>query len=310
MGYLKGRSRIFNEAWPQNSNLFKAPAEADVAVLKYRVDAAPVAVVLLVFAAQLWACTLPFWWSVVAAVGLVFFCGAVVAFQHHHNHAPTFHQRPLNEMLDLIMGLQSGITAYAWTLHHNIGHHGNFLEQNPGSGKRPVDASAWTRPDGACMNRWEYVWTNRLKMHAECMQVAKKAKRIGRLYARFRYLSWVVTAGLVALFGWQAVVIFVLLPQVMVLLTFEATNDHHSGLYTDEMMEASRNITSRLYNITRFNLGYHTAHHLKAGVHWSRLPALHAELAPAIPVVLIDDADGALSGLLMGIFRAKPKQVT
>ena len=198
-----------------------------MAVLKYRVDAAPVAVVLLVFAAYGRAhCRFGgrSWrrWD-------WFFCGAVVAFQHHHNHAPTFHQRPLNEMLDLIMGLQSGITAYAWTLHHNIGHHGNFLEQNPGSGKRPVDASAWTRPDGSCMNRWEYVWVNRLKMHAECMQVAKKAKRVGRLYTRFRYLSWGVTAGLVAGFGWQAVVIFVLLPQLMVLLTFEATYDHILG---------------------------------------------------------------------------------
>ena len=116
-------------------------------MLKVRIDAVPVAVVFLVFCLQLWACTLPLAWTAVMAVVLIFLCGSVVSFQHHHNHCPTFHQRYLNETLDLIMGLQSGITAYSWVLHHNIGHHGNFLEQYPGTGNGPVDASAWTRKE-------------------------------------------------------------------------------------------------------------------------------------------------------------------
>ena len=280
-----------------------------MSVLKVRVDAVPVSVVILVFFLQLWACTLPLGWAAAMAVVLVFFCGSVVSFQHHHNHCTTFHQRYLNEALDLIMGLQSGITAYSWVLHHNIGHHGNFLEQHPGSGKQPIDASAWTREDGSCMGRWEYVWFNRLRMHSGCMKVAKKAKKIGRLYRRFRILSWIVTAALIAVFGWQALLIFVVLPQVMSLLTFEATYDHHSGLYTDEPMEGSRNITSRMYNLTRFNLGYHTAHHLKPGVHWSRLPELHEELKHNIPPALIEGDDGLFGSLLKSVFRPKPSTV-
>jgi beta-carotene hydroxylase len=278
-----------------------------VSVLKVRVDAVPVSVVFLVFCLQVWACTLPLGWTAVMAVVLMFFCGSVVSFQHHHNHCPTFHQRTLNETLDLIMGLQSGITAYSWVLHHNIGHHGNFLEQNPGTGNGPVDASAWTREDGSCMGRWEYVWVNRLRMHSGCMKVAVKAKKIGRLYRKFRFISWVLTAAMFALFGWQALLIFIVLPQVMSLLTFEATYDHHSGLYTEEPMDGSRNITSRMYNLTRFNLGYHTAHHLKPGVHWSRLPGLHAELEPHIPPALIEGDNGAISSLLKSVFRPKPR---
>jgi beta-carotene hydroxylase len=280
--------------------------ECLVSLLKVRADLTPVVFVLCLFCAQLWACTLPPIWSPLAALISLFFSGSVIAFQHHHNHCPVFHSRRLNGAIDLIMGFQSGITAYAWVLHHNIGHHGNFLEQHPGSGRRPVDASAWTRKDGSCMRRWEYVWVNRLRMHAECMQVAVKAKKIGRLYQNYRIASWLITAGLVAVFGWSAVVLFVVLPQIMVLLTIEATYDHHAGLYTDDEMEASRNITSSFYNMVRFNLGYHTVHHLKPGVHWSRLPALHEELAPQIPPELIDGDDGFLSSVLKGVFRSKP----
>ena len=139
------------------------------------------------------------------------------------------------------------------------------------------------------------------------MEVAAKAKKIGRLYRRFRIVSWVITAALVAVFGWQGVLIFVVLPQVMALLTFEATYDHHSGLYTEDPMEGSRNITSRFYNLARFNLGYHTAHHLKPGVHWTRLPELHAELEPRIPAALIAGDDGMFASLLKGIFRPRSR---
>ena len=278
-----------------------------MSLLKVRIDAVPVTVVLVLFVAQLWACTLAPIWSPVAALGLLFFSGSVISFQHHHNHCPTFHNRHLNGAIDLIMGLQSGITAYAWVLHHNIGHHGNFLEQYPASEGRTVDASAWTRMDGSCMGRWEYVWVNRCRMHSGCMKVAVKAKKVGRLYRNYRYASWVVTAALIATFGWSAVVIFVVLPQIMAMMTFEATYDHHAGLYADDPMEASRNITSGTYNLMRFNLGYHTAHHLKPGVHWSRLPALHAELAPRIPPELIESDDGLISSVLKGVFRTKPR---
>jgi fatty acid desaturase len=38
------------------------------------------------------------------------------------------------------------------------------------------------------------------------------------------------------------------------------------------------------------NLGYHTAHHYKQGVHWSKLPALHEKIKDKIPDNLIKAA--------------------
>ena len=36
------------------------------------------------------------------------------------------------------------------------------------------------------------------------------------------------------------------------------------------------------YNILTCSLGYHTAHHMKMGLHWSKLPEYHAKIADKI----------------------------
>ena len=39
----------------------------------------------------------------------------------------------------------------------------------------------------------------------------------------------------------------------------------------------------RSYNVLTGNLGYHTAHHVKPKLHWSKLPEFHASIADRIP---------------------------
>ena len=90
----------------------------------------------------------------------------------------------------------------------------------------------------------------------------------------------------------------------MVLLVFEATYDHHSGLFTDDKYEASRNILGSFYNFSRLNLGYHTAHHIKPGLHWSELPKYHASIEKHIPEALIDDDESFVQSFLKTIFAA------
>ncbi|MDP6506595.1 MAG: fatty acid desaturase, partial [Planctomycetota bacterium] len=76
----------------------------------------------------------------------------ICAFNHHHQHLPTFRQVFLNRLLELIYGFQTGVTSHAWFLHHVVGHHRNYLNQD-------LDESAWKRKDGTKMGTVEYSGT-------------------------------------------------------------------------------------------------------------------------------------------------------
>ena len=269
-------------------------------------DVLPICVTGLVFSLQLTGMFLSPIWATVLAIGLLFFCGTTAAFQHHHGHCTVFQNKRSNEILDSLMSFQTGITPYAWVLHHNIGHHGNYMNQYPKQDDKTLDASNWSRDDGSVMKRWEYVWYNRVRMHSRCSEVGRKAKKIFTKYIRFRRMHFMSLILLLSLGFWfngisgllSAFILFGCIPQFMVLMVFEATYDHHSGLFTDNKYEASRNTIGYLFNFFRLNLGYHTAHHIKPGLHWSELPKYHASIEKEIPESLIDRNESFIQFLI------------
>jgi fatty acid desaturase len=114
--------------------------------------------------------------------------------------------------------------------------------------------------------------------------------RVGRRYPRpFRYFLWMKLPlyGLVGVALWLQplnTVLVVLVPGLLTLVhTIWATYEHHAGCGTHSHLEASVNRTNPLYNRLTGNLGYHTAHHMRPGLHWSLLPKLHAEIAHELP---------------------------
>ena len=284
--------------------------------LKKTKDLWPVVITFFVFALQLTALFVPLLWSIILIFIVLYCCGTTAAFQHHHGHCAVFKKKKLNQILDSVMSLQSGITPYAWVLHHNIGHHGNYMNQYPQQEHETIDASNWTREDGSVMSRWEYVWFNRTRMHNRCSDIGQKAQKIFTQYVLFRKIHFVVIAALLGLGFWAgawlglltSLILFIGIPQLMVLFVFETTYDHHSGLFTDDKHEASRNILGTFYNISRLNLGYHTAHHIKPGLHWSDLPEYHSSIEAKIPKELIDDDYTFWGSIGKTIFSAKAKK--
>ena len=200
----------------------------------------------------------------------------ICAWNHHHQHVHTFKQTILNRMLEFVYTLHTGITTNVWVLHHNLGHHLNYLDQEK-------DESAWMRKDGTKMGMIEYTLTIAITGYVRALRVAKKHPKYKPALIR---ASFVITAFLAVLtyFHWyNALFIFILPMLIGYLVTCWTTYYHHAGLETENHFEASYNILNRAYNFLTGNLGYHTAHHSKQGIHWSRLPEYHQQIAEKIP---------------------------
>lgn len=186
----------------------------------------------------------------------------------------------MNRLLEFFYALHSGVTTNLWLLHHVLGHHLNYLDQSK-------DESRWKRKDGSQMGEFEYSLNVASTAYYRGYQVGKSHPKIQKEFLFFSALTFSIIA-LLILYKPVAAIFLFCLPMISgLLLTSWATYEHHAGLDTDNIYEASNNNLHPFFNLVTGNLGYHTAHHYKQGVHWSKLPALHEKLKNRIPPELI-----------------------
>lgn len=250
-------------------------------ILKYKADRGPVAFVLLLFAVHVavWCYAAP-WVAVLSIVPLTLLSVFVAAINHHHQHLNTFRSGLLNRGYEIVLALQTGVAPFAWVLHHNLGHHRNYLNQRPHA---QADESTWTRIDGKTMGRIEYTIDLLLRHQSDIYQVGLKHPK----QLRSLLLMKLPLYGLLGIGLWLSplnTVLVFLVPAFLTLThTIWATYEHHAGCETAGHLLASVNRDNRLYNWLSGNLGLHTAHHLRPGVHWSLLPQIHAQIEHQIP---------------------------
>lgn len=251
------------------------------AIYRYREDILPSLIVLGIFTLQLWAFFfVESLWAVAGVMLGLLACSALPgSIAHNHHHVPTFRHAWLNRPYELLLFLETGVLPFAWTLHHNLGHHKDYLEQDK-------DPANWRLPDGRVMSRLRYDVSGALRIYPELVRIGRGHPE---LFRRFKVWSTIALAllGLFLLIDpLKALLLFVAPVPVMYLGLMDNTYMQHSDLDTASGFTASRNTTSRLYNLISGNLGYHTAHHMKPHVHWSRLPELHARVEALIPAGL------------------------
>lgn len=252
-------------------------------LLRFAADWRPLLLSLLVLGLQLalWWWASP-WQAAVGGVLLLPLLGSCAIFNHHQQHYGIFRAPALNRAWEVVLGLQTLIGPYAWVLHHNLGHHPHYLNQPPCPG-RNEDESRWARRDGRCMGRMEYTLNLLLRAPWDTWRVACRRPREGRYFLLMQLPLLSVHGLLIGGNALNYLLVFLLPGFVMLLYVYWLTHEHHSGLYTDDPYAGSRNRLGRFYNFRTFNLGYHTAHHLKPHIHWSLLPHYHALIAEKIP---------------------------
>ena len=254
-------------------------------ILKYEADRGPVAYVLAMFALHV-----ALWWyasplvALAATLPLAITSMFIAPINHHHQHLNTFRAAWLNRFYDLALALQTGVAPYGWTLHHNLGHHLNYLNQHP---HISPDESAWTDRDGKQMGRVTYTIDMLLRHQSDMFQVGLKYRRYLRYWLAMKLPLYALIGAALWINPINTLLIF-LIPGFLALThTIWATYEHHAGCSTDGHLVGSLNRDNRIYNLLTGNLGLHTAHHKRPGVHWSLLPQLHDEIKHEIPDELI-----------------------
>lgn len=251
-------------------------------IYRHRADLAAALFVLAIFGLQLTVFfTVKDHWHAAGWVALLLLaqvsCGAIC---HNHHHVNIFTVRPLNRLLEVIMYLQTGTSPYSWTIHHNIGHHHEYLHPDR-------DPSAWKHPDGRPMPRLYYDFVNAAMIYPEIWRIGRDYPVLFARFKRMFVISNLVLLGFFAINPVMTLIVFVAPMLILLVLLLDNTFLQHSGLELDNHLVASRSVENRLYNLTSWNLGYHTAHHMHPGVHWTELPALHVKIRPQIPPYLI-----------------------
>lgn len=253
--------------------------------LRYTADRRPVAITLTLLSLHFVAFFLAS--DGVAVLLVVPFAIAsffIAPLNHHHQHFNTFHAAWLNRAYEVALSLQTGLSPYGWVLHHNLGHHRNYLNQRP---HEKVDESRWTRADGSTMNRVEYTAKLMLTHQLDIYRVGQRHPKQWRSYLLMKIPVWTILGALLLIDPWNAFFVFLLPSFAALVHTCWATYEHHAGYHATDHYDASVNRTSRLYNYLTCNLGYHTAHHARPGLHWSQLEKLHDEIADRIPDEMI-----------------------
>lgn len=251
-------------------------------VFKHAEDRWPVFFILCLSALDF---ALYFWMENPYILGIYFYLmiipkAQICAWNHHHQHAPTFKQTPLNRILEFFYALHTGTTTNLWVLHHVYGHHQNYLDQT-------TDQSRWRRKDGSQMGEFEYSIMITLTSYYRGYKVGKEFPEEQKQFFVFGGLTFLIVAALVYLNPVAGLLLFVL-PMIMgMFMTAWATYEHHAGRSTEDQFHASFNNTNRWYNLFTGNLGYHTAHHYNGGLHWSKLPQLHERIADKIHPELV-----------------------
>lgn len=242
-------------------------------VYRYREDIAPSLVIFTIFAIQLYTffCVESLASVALVMLGLLAFSAMPGSISHNHHHVPTFTRRWMNRGYEVLLFLEVGIPPLAWTLHHK-----DYLDQEK-------DPANWRLPDGRVMSRLRYDIVGTLRIYPEIWRIGRQHPELFRRFKRWGLVSLAVLGVFILLDPVKALLLFVAPMPIMYLGLLDNTYMQHSDLDTGSEFTASRNSMSRVYNFISWNLGYHTAHHMKPHVHWSRLPQLHAEIADRIP---------------------------
>jgi len=240
------------------------------------------------------------------------FCAGVLA--HHQNHCPTFTRRRMNMFYELWLSVFYGFPTFAWIPTHNLNHH-KFVN-------KAGDATITWRHSRA--NTWllalTYFFVSAYWQKGITDAFVRDARATRPWLARHIFVQRMTVAGAHAALIALAIGLYgVRLGSLVYTFSFgiAAASGLWGMMFINYVQHVhcdpwsphnhSRSFVGLFENWLVFNSGFHAAHHEHPGAHWSRLPALHAKIAPEIHPELCERSILAFCtrAYLLGAFDAR-----
>jgi beta-carotene hydroxylase len=246
-------------------------------MLRYKADIRTLIAVFIYFACAVtpWI----FWNSlntlqivafVVANSILSFTCAVIV---HNTIHAPIFYSKILNRINQVIMSFTYGHPVSAYVPGHNFSHH--KYTQTAKDSIRTTKA----RFKLNILNQLFFFFIMSGDIIKGEIRFVKKMYKEKPTWFRQYLIELILVFGVkigLAILNWKCFVLFILIPHQYAAWGIVSTNYfQHDGCDENHEFNHSRNFTGNFFNYIMFNNGYHGAHHMKPGLHWSLLPEFY-----------------------------------
>ena len=242
----------------------------------------------------------------------LFMSVSVAVMAHNHNHLPMWKNNTLNILTDWWLTCFYGFPVWAWIPTHNKNHH----TLNNKEGDYTITYRISERNNLFTLLTYPLVslYYQQVVLRAYLKEVkAKSLKKYYLCYAQIVVLVIFIGVGL--LLDWRKALLYIIIPQQVSgfsVLIFNYVQHVHADEESD--INHSRNFLG-LINFLLMNNGLHTAHHDKAGTHWSKIPAEHKKIEHLIDPNLMEKSFWwyifrvYFLGLFIPRFRTKSKRM-
>lgn len=199
---------------------------------------------------------------------------------HNFIHTPYFETRWMNYAFSLLESLAIGFsqTYYHWV---HMRHHTGNSDRQDAEGNTIDWLSIYRHGrDGQPESVWGYTLLSffRDDMGGLHNAIAKR-KPFDAQWGRFELCAFIGMVVLALAYNWKAVLFFV--PFYYIGNCLSSLNGYFEHLHSNPDKPIAWGVSSynRFYNWLWFGNGYHAEHHYRPRCHWTKIKALHMEIA-------------------------------
>lgn len=214
----------------------------------------------------------------------LFFSIAVAVIAHNHNHLPIWRKKLPNVLTDYWLTLFYGFPAFGWIPTHNLNHH----KLNNKDGDYTITYRMSESNNIVTLLTYPSISSyHQQKPIRDYLKRLWNTNRVNFYLAASQYVVLALYYVAVLLLDWQKALLFVVIPHQVALFSILVFN-YVQHVHADEESQYnhSRNFVGPMLNTMLFNNGFHTIHHDKAGLHWSKTPEAFRHIEPMIDPTL------------------------